>query len=65
MSWEQIKEGLYALAAGAFLIQFWMLKGQVTEFLSNHWPSFVKRFDEVDKKVDKHGERIARLEGEK
>ncbi len=63
MTWEQIKEGLYALAAGAFLIQFWMLKGQVTEFLNNHWPHLLKTVDGLHKKVDKNSEGLARLEG--
>ena len=63
MNWEQIKEGLYALAAGVFLIKFWLLQGRVSEFLSNHWPTFLKQFDEVHKKVHSNAERLSKLEG--
>ncbi|KKK52184.1 hypothetical protein LCGC14_3107480, partial [marine sediment metagenome] len=27
MNWEQIKEGIWAAAALAFLVKFWMLHG--------------------------------------
>ena len=63
MNWEQIKEGLYAAVAFAFLVQFWALKGQWKQFITNHWPTFIKQFTKLDEKVDKHGERIAHLEG--
>ena len=65
MNWEQIKEGIWAAAALVFLVKFWMLHGRVTEFLSNHWPTFVKQVGEMDKKIDKNSEGIARLEGGK
>ena len=63
--WEEVKEGIWAAAALAFLVKFWMLHGRVTEFFSNHWPTFVKQVNEMDKKVDKNSEGIARLEGRK
>ncbi|KKL51699.1 hypothetical protein LCGC14_2292900 [marine sediment metagenome] len=65
MNWEQIKEGIWAAAALAFLVKFWMLHGQVTEFFNNHFPHFVERFDALHKKVDDNSEGIARLEGRK
>ena len=65
MNWEQIKEGLYAMAAIAFLVKFWMLQGRVSEFLDNHWPHFVEKVDDLHKKVDKNAEGLARLEGRK
>lgn len=65
MTWEQLREGLYAAAALAFLIKFWMLQGRVSEFFSNHWPTFLKQFAEVHGKVHDNAERLAKLEGRK
>ena len=63
--WEEVKESIWAVAALAFLVKFWMLHGRVNEFLSNHWPTFVKKVDDLHKKVDKNSEGLARLEGRK
>ena len=65
MNWEQIKEGIWAAAALAFLIKYWMLQGRVTEFLDNDFPHLVKKFGKLHEKVDKNSEGIARLEGRK
>ena len=65
MSWQDIKESLWALAAVAFLIKFWRLDGQVHQFFTNHWPSHVKQVNEMHTAVHKNSERLARLEGEK
>ena len=63
--WAEVKEGIWALAAVAFIVKFWMLHGRVTEFLTNHWPTFVKQVGEMNKKIGKNSEGIARLEGGK
>ena len=63
--WAEVKEGIWALAAVAFLVKFWMLQGRVTEFFNNHFPHFVRKFDRLHEKVDKNSEGIARLEGRK
>ena len=63
--WEEVKEGIWAAAALAFLVKFWMLHGRVTEFLNNHWPHFAKKVDKIHEEVHDNSEAIARLEGRK